>query len=252
MLQPKWSKKLVLASRLKMISNLHNRIYSLEVSAFFFDVCLLFGWSIARVMCLLLISELSHMRFCSQTMDKKFAPNWHCIMGGSLGFEVIPCSFRSLCLVVDNIWWRWFWFSICLSLSGGLRKTLSFIHVLWWQRCYPPVQVLSKLIVLLTARKYHQRVARTVNCRGRLPEILNSGHWHSEVVENWNIFFPNNFGAHSSIFNTHSLNIVFLGKSVLYLYLTLIQWSLNIQFYYFWCFFPDGIKEKMPQGPQRK
>jgi hypothetical protein len=26
-------------------------------------------------------------------MDKKFAPNWHCIMGGSLGFEV-----RSLCL----------------------------------------------------------------------------------------------------------------------------------------------------------
>jgi hypothetical protein len=21
-------------------------------------------------------------------MDKKFAPNWHCIMGGSLGFEV--------------------------------------------------------------------------------------------------------------------------------------------------------------------
>jgi hypothetical protein len=27
-------------------------------------------------------------RAASQTMDKKFAPNWHCIMGGSLGFEV--------------------------------------------------------------------------------------------------------------------------------------------------------------------
>jgi hypothetical protein len=34
--------------------------------------------------------------FVLQTMDKKFAPNWHCIMGGSLGFEVI-LNFKCFC-----------------------------------------------------------------------------------------------------------------------------------------------------------
>jgi hypothetical protein len=33
-------------------------------------------------------------------MDKKFAPNWHCVMGGSLGFEVTLhaafCSMSSI------------------------------------------------------------------------------------------------------------------------------------------------------------
>jgi hypothetical protein len=34
-----------------------------------------------------------------QTMDKKFAPNWHCIMGGSLGFEVALFSPKFLRLL---------------------------------------------------------------------------------------------------------------------------------------------------------
>jgi len=31
-------------------------------------------------------------------MDKKFAPNWHCVMGGSLGFEV---TLRVCCFLLD-------------------------------------------------------------------------------------------------------------------------------------------------------
>ena len=33
-------------------------------------------------------------------MDKKFAPNWHCVMGGSLGFEV---TLRVCCFLLDSM-----------------------------------------------------------------------------------------------------------------------------------------------------
>jgi len=42
-------------------------------------------------------------------MDKKFAPNWHCVMGGSLGFEVTRhaafCSMSTIhwLLCSDNV-----------------------------------------------------------------------------------------------------------------------------------------------------
>jgi hypothetical protein len=83
-------------------------------------------------------------RAASQTMDKKFAPNWHCIMGGSLGFEV-----TLLLLLLHN---RFFintgelflnWPNISY-LSGCVRKALSVVYVLWRQCRHLTVQVLNK------------------------------------------------------------------------------------------------------------
>lgn len=60
-----------------------------------------------------------------QTMDKKFAPNWHCIMGGSLGFEVAlfsPKFLRLLAITYQKL-------SFC-SFDGSVSQVVCEKHSL--------------------------------------------------------------------------------------------------------------------------
>jgi len=38
-----------------------------------------------------------------ETMDKKFAPNWHCFIGQGFGFEVVCCPFCVVCVRAQRL-----------------------------------------------------------------------------------------------------------------------------------------------------
>jgi hypothetical protein len=62
----------------------------------------IYNLSFIQKSCLQIIAATCSLElFALQTMDKKFAPNWHCIMGGSLGFEVI-LNFKSFCAFCND------------------------------------------------------------------------------------------------------------------------------------------------------
>ena len=86
-------------------------------------------------------------------MDKKFAPNWHCIMGGSLGFEVALLVFGAFFFPSFDLPSKprhiSGQFTSDASLSGCLREALVVVHVLWGQCGCPLVQILNKRTILI-------------------------------------------------------------------------------------------------------
>ena len=86
-------------------------------------------------------------------MDKKFAPNWHCIMGGSLGFEVALLRFGAILFASFDLPSKFLHISVQFtsdaSLSGCLREALVVVHVLWRQCGCPLVQILNKRTIII-------------------------------------------------------------------------------------------------------